>query len=99
MGKRGGLGGLSTPLVVVCAGHRLYFCFCHPGFALHSSEVAIDFLGFLYPLAHNLLQLPHIIFSPLEFRLYVVAQRDVCTGASIAATATNSPRFPPVAQP
>ena len=70
MGQRGSLGGLSTTLVVLCAGgmHNILLLLLVPCFfALGSSEVAVEFLVFLYFVVHNLPQLGmhKAIFSPI----------------------------------
>ena len=60
MGQRCGLGGLSTPLVVLCAGGHMQF----PAFASNAllllpalQKVAVGFLVFLFRFVHNLAQL------------------------------------------
>ena len=69
MGQRCGLGGLSTPLVVLCAGGHMQF----PAFASNAllllpalQKVAVGFLVFLFRFVHNLaqLQVHAVIFNP-----------------------------------
>ena len=63
-GQRGGLGGLSTPLVMLCAGIILSTCFWSWHLRNGSWVLAV-----LYHVVHNLPQLSmhRVIFSPLQF--------------------------------
>ena len=55
-GPKGGLGGLPTPLVVLCAWvmHRTWLSFQYRAFAPSSSEVAVGFLVFWHLAVHTL---------------------------------------------
>ena len=80
---KGGLGGLPTPLVVLCAGIMIL---------LLVSQSGSWVLAFLYLLLiHNLPRLCTytVLFSPLIVSLYSVAPGGICQGAG---TAIKGPR-------
>ena len=99
-GHRGGLGGLPTPLVVLCAGSCTGLCFCSDtsivaiGFVIFCVLLFIYLFIYLFIAIYLFCVLPQLhrrgfIFSPFKF-LCSVTWRDVCPGAGVAAKGPRS---------